>query len=512
VRDFSFDVWDALDLEAQLPVPAYFRPDPDAENASEDATADIEEVPHALPRRYWAKAIMGVIARHYTLQSWARLYSTPDTEDDPISFEEGLAGMSAFFDESPKQIPGWLGQIASQCRHLLTSAGVELDPEDPKYDVQNLCVQIRAILRDMGFRNAEGTDFYDLLNQFPHALMRENHRRTIPMSLVYVFVSVSRRLGVRASPTNFPGKVLCHIAPADPQGHEMLFDLCGNAPPFVFSSNEPQRMLLDVGLPMDARHDLIRPCRVGTILHRAAANLIIAVRWNQRRTKSAFTEKYAWCSYAAFSVVLLESQDNQILSHIMDSKPLDALAVLADVVCPALIPSTCASLTKHCMELVQSDEDYAKTLWVRSEHTIKYFVGMIVRHSLYDYIGCIIGWHPLCFAKEDLTPVLEVQRLAGGWSQPFYWVITADGAKRYVAEEDLSPINVTKDLARKMFESRTIFGRFFEDVQEDEKHQRGRLLPSEELRVLFPEDDDAGASWIAEDHPDEGVPSRAEAA
>lgn len=290
-------------------------------------------------------------------------------------------------------------------------AEVELDPQRPGYDLRSLCIRIRSILRQMGFGNAEGkypssfitlegslinplgADFYNLMNQFPHALMHEGQRRTIPMSLVYIFVSICRRLGIRASPTNFPGKVLCHIAPVNPKEHEMLFDLCSDAPPFVFTSHNPVQMLADVGLPSDARVDLIRPCDVGTILHRAAANIIVSVRWNQRRMAATFSERYAWCSYAALCVFLLQSQDNQVFSHLIDSKPLDAFAVLTQVVCPALVQEARTSVLRHCSEIVQKDEEFAQTVWKRSEFRVQYFTGLVVKHSSYDYVGCIIGWH-----------------------------------------------------------------------------------------------------------------------
>lgn len=107
VREFSFDVWDALELEAQLPLPAYFRPEPEKGEAGAEPVRMgeevLEEVPHAVPRRYWARAIMGVIARHHTLQLWVRLYSQ-EGGDESITFEEALAGLSAFFDQSPKRV------------------------------------------------------------------------------------------------------------------------------------------------------------------------------------------------------------------------------------------------------------------------------------------------------------------------------------------------------------------------------------------------------------------------
>lgn len=244
------------------------------------------------------------------------------------------------------------------------------------------------------FVNYSGNDFYNPVNQFPHAFMRTENRQTIPMGLVYVYTSVARKLGIRASPTNYPGKVLCHIDPIDPKQNEMLFDVCGRAPPLVFTSRELPQMLIDLGLRPDMPAEIIRPCRVGTILHRAAANTIIAVRWNQRRaTVGEFTENQAWCSYAALCISMLQNQDNPIFAQV-DSKPLDAIAVITDIVCPALNEPARDNLAKHCEKIVEADEESVRTLWVRTvEPRTRYFVGLMVQHAKAEYVGCIIGWH-----------------------------------------------------------------------------------------------------------------------
>ncbi|KAI0931746.1 hypothetical protein AcW2_000568 [Taiwanofungus camphoratus] len=496
-QELSFDVWDALERESQLPLPAYFRERNEVDG--EEGETDEKDVPHALPRRYWAKTMMGVIARHHTLRMWARLYSG-GPEGDSITFEEALAGLSTFFDESPKRIYSWLGELAARCRRTLLDACVELDPHSPKYDLPDLCIRIRQIFRSLGFANAEGPDFYDMLNQFPHALMEKNPRRTIPMSLVYVFVAICRRLGIQAAPTNFPGKVLCHITPADQNAHEMLFDVCENTLPLVFTSQDTSRVLTEVGLPLDAHVDLIRPCRVATILQRAAANIIIAVRWNQRRTMGSLAEMHTWSTYAAFCVFLFSMPDNnQILPHIVNAKPLDALAVLQDIACPVLEPANRTALEQLCLDVEQADEQAMHTIMKRSDSSVKYFIGLVVRHVLYDYVGCIIAWHPLCLAHEDMTAIIEKDRLGQGWDQPFYWLILVDGSKKYVAEEDLSPICPTKGIVREMLKSRSVFGQYFEGVQvSDAASQRGRLLLTQELQTLYPEDNYAGSLWVGQ--------------
>ena len=74
------------------------------------------------------------------------------------------------------------------------------------------------------------------MNQFPHAFLNPIRRETIPMSLVYIFVAVARRLGVQAWPANFPGVVQAHIQPADPLDAPRLLDMRGKDEPVLFAA------------------------------------------------------------------------------------------------------------------------------------------------------------------------------------------------------------------------------------------------------------------------------------
>ena len=92
-REYSFDVWDALEAETVLPVPQYCR----CPYRRLDQDSEREAAPQALPRRYWAGAVQGVIARYWAVEMWKRAVA----EDDAVTFEEVLMGFSAFFGWSP---------------------------------------------------------------------------------------------------------------------------------------------------------------------------------------------------------------------------------------------------------------------------------------------------------------------------------------------------------------------------------------------------------------------------
>ncbi|KAH9942962.1 hypothetical protein B0H21DRAFT_866326 [Amylocystis lapponica] len=509
-QELAFDVWDALELEAQLPLPLYFRTE-----GAVDLDLD-EPVPHALPRRYWARAAMGVIARYYTMVLWRSMAAGAE-----VGFEEALAGLSAFFDESPKkasffgsltwtavaradcavsQITARLGHLAAQCRQSLLDAGVELERDRPNYDLGELCVRIRDYLHSIGYGSASAdSHWYNILIQFPHAFLSEGpYRKTLPMSLVYVFVAVARRLGIQASPTNFPGKVLCHIAAADPAAPDMLFDMCSDNPPHVFSSKDPVRMRADVGLPPNAPDDYVLPCSAATALHRAGGNIVMAVRWIHRRAPAVrvVPEIPTWASYAASCVFLFHTPDLRLLARVAEWKPLDAVAVVQDGICPALASAMQTALAGICARQLETEE-LGGAVWPRAgAGAVRFFVGLVVEHVDAGFVGCVRGWHPRCRSRQDVSAIMAQEGFVRGWEQPFYLVVTADGRDTYLPEEKLRPAPFTRGAVREMFDNLTLFARYFEGVQVGAV--RGRVLMSQELKYLYPDDDAVGAAWAAQ--------------
>ena len=90
-------IWDALEEETTLPIPRVFR-DPDGGD-----DMDEEPAPYALPRRYWAKATLGALARKEAVETWCTLLnSTLSRVAD--GFEEMLKGLSAFTDLAPFRV------------------------------------------------------------------------------------------------------------------------------------------------------------------------------------------------------------------------------------------------------------------------------------------------------------------------------------------------------------------------------------------------------------------------
>ena len=111
-NEMSFDVWDALELESQLPIPYIFC----APTEKDDGKEGLGGVPdNALPRRFWAKTALGVIARNWAMAAWCEGHQ-PDTRS---SIFELLSALSAFADVSPFQVRTHLAVCQADLTHRL---------------------------------------------------------------------------------------------------------------------------------------------------------------------------------------------------------------------------------------------------------------------------------------------------------------------------------------------------------------------------------------------------------
>lgn len=222
------------------------------------------------------------------------------------------------------------------------------------------------------------------------------------MSMAFIFVAVARRLGIQASPTNFPGKIQVYItSPRFPEQGDMLLDFVMDLPPLVFRSRDPTQMLAAAGLPTDSRTDFVMPCSMTKMLTRSATNIITAVRFQRMGFLDIYTETYENASYAACIALLLDTHDPQTIALVVDVMPLDTVAILRNIITPVLGDATRAILTQRCRTREEEDEVRAVTTNLRSEHNIRYSVGMVFQHVQFKYVACIIAWQvrfdALCF-------------------------------------------------------------------------------------------------------------------
>ncbi|GJE85809.1 YccV-like-domain-containing protein [Phanerochaete sordida] len=481
VKDYGFDVWDAFREESSLPVPAWCHDQPPEDTA-------VQPPRDALPRRYWAQVMLGVISRHSVIGMWSRV---AQVGDQSVSFEEALAGLSAFFDVSTQEVLAELEVICDKCIENLVDKGVPLDPDEPGYDFWNLVEEIREAIHDMGFGIAQGPEFYRVTNQFPHFFLKPEGRRSIPMSLVYVFVAVARRLGIQASPANFPGVVQAHIQP--PNGERAkLMDMRGTDPPSEFPNTQYIQFWPAM---LQNQEEYSHPAAPSVMLSRACNNIQAFMQQEMVAGVPQSPEVHDSAFYAGSCWIMVEGAANHIVPSPPDSKPLDFEAVLIDVLCPMLPSAMRNALSAHFQRIIEDDEARARSIKLHSSYPrVAFFVGLPFVHKRYNYLGVIYGWDPTCMASEEWMEQMHVDALEFGRNQPFYRVIPAEGQPRYVAQENISP--VVKSGLSELFQCHSLIGRYFVDLERDSRIALCRLLPSKELRDMYPEDDAFGASFV----------------
>lgn len=96
-KELSFDVWDALRLESQIQQPLCFRRD----ETEEEDESDVE--PEAVPRRFWAETILGLIARNEAVKRWGNLL-TMNGDAQSLTFEDSMASLSSVFNVSAQEV------------------------------------------------------------------------------------------------------------------------------------------------------------------------------------------------------------------------------------------------------------------------------------------------------------------------------------------------------------------------------------------------------------------------
>lgn len=223
------------------------------------------------------------------------------------------------------------------------------------------------------------------MSQFPHHFLQPAHRATIPISLVYIFVAVARRLGINASPANYPGVVKAHIQPSDQEPPKLL-DMCGTEPPITM----PYQQFTPLAQDFD---DYTRPASVSAMLSRACNNIMHFIREERNPLGShQFShETHEIGYYVATCWLQLDDPIGEDGFVPPSNKPLDILAVIVDGLSTALPPEIRTGIVDHCEAHVEmEDNDIVRHR--ASNPTVKYFVGLVFKHKHYHYIGCIYGW------------------------------------------------------------------------------------------------------------------------
>ncbi|KAJ3721718.1 Hemimethylated DNA-binding protein YccV like-domain-containing protein [Lentinula raphanica] len=491
---FLFDAWDVLEIARGVASPSEHM---EIRDASESHTL-------MATRSYWASALLVSIGQTYAVNLWASLRSG----NNSVSFVQAFSSTSCFFGKHMDEMNSILYSLSSRCKEYLLRLNFPLSKLDSDSDLKKLCVLICKFMESEGYGPVSAFNFHDLLNLFPHCYLT-SHKRTIPLSLAHIFVSIAQSLGVAASPVDFPIRVLVHISTPDPKLDDFYVDVFGVQPILTLREDIPA-LLARQAIPVANMLHYISPSGAAPMLLRDSRNILSSL--NITNTSLSLIRSSA---LLALTIFLLLTGGAQVVHQlVLHAEPLDCATFIAEALIPALDGTGRAQndLRQGCQRTLDEEINTAQEIKSRSSEdgrVVRHFVGMLFEHRKYSYIGLITGWDSVCQASESWLREMEVPDLPRGRIQPFYHIVCLDNSSRYVAEDNIQPLLTSShetlkglcqniDILPKLFVG--VVTRWTDWPKEEEapaqERLRARFVLSPELREKYPGDEALGDDWL----------------
>ncbi|KAJ4485027.1 Hemimethylated DNA-binding protein YccV like-domain-containing protein [Lentinula edodes] len=490
---FLFDAWDVLEIETgMVDSSRHLKIREFGERHSLSAT-----------RVYWASAVLASIGQTYAVGLWSSLR----LGNNSVPFVQAFSSISCFFGKHPDEISSMLISLNSRCKSYLSRLNIPLSHTDPNYDSKKLCILICDFMSNEGYGPVVPHNFHDVLNLFPHFYLT-SHKRTIPLSLVHIFVSIAQSLDVTASPVDFPVRVLVHISVPDPEVDDFYVDVFGSQTILTLRDDIPA-ILARQGIQADSMMHYISPSGAASMLLRNGRNILSSL--NIPATPLSLIRPSA---LLALTIFLVLTHGGRLVIQLMSqAEPLDCATFITEALIPSLdgAGKVQDDLHQASQKGLEEEAISAQEIKLRSpEETVHHFVGMLFEHKRYNYTALITGWDPVCKASESWIKEMKVLDLPRGRDQPFYHVVCMDSSSRYVAEDNIKPLlSASNELLMQMCQNIAILPKLFTGVLTKPKtrstelrnvpleEQRARFVLSPELTEAYPEDEPLGDAWLA---------------
>ena len=298
------------------------------------------------------------------------------------------------------------------------------------------------------------------MNNFPHAFLTTD-KETLPISLVHIFTAIATRVGLNASPINFPGIVLAHVLPRLEVAEPIIVDPSSPTDSILNSHINNATNVGDI-----ASH--LHPCDGLPMLMRASRNILSSLSHDVR--PEVYPSIYRPSLLLSICVHLLYGAVDDILNRLLANAFLQAwdCIFLLDRLAPSLKPRCRGMIRSHCQTVLDAEAAAELNIHSRTGIPVKYFVGMAFVHARYNYVGFIFGWDvspsffllclvidksfkAKCEATKDWVEYMGVDGLARGRNQPFYNVISVtsndDGSNTRCKYDFISYITYTHSLS-----------------------------------------------------------------
>ncbi|KAH6645520.1 Hemimethylated DNA-binding protein YccV like-domain-containing protein [Truncatella angustata] len=436
------------------------------------ATPDSDD--YVLARRYYAGAILGQIRRAKALDIWTRL-----GRGDSMRIDEALGAYDLFvYSEYNLGVDDLSGQLDSLAHKIQAF----------RQDFNTLSIRERAILIADIMRAqdllglSEDQEYHALQNNFLSTAFRAHS--SLPLQSVALYCAIAQRLGINASPSNYPQHVHTVIqAPTDrtldgdardpevqvnaQQGY-MYMDPWRSSE--EVAGDQLQLRLTQMGIPASEHVSYLGPASILEMTLRTGRNIMVSVEEARHRPTNGSTYpdvETAWYAMLWVMVILGDSDDRAaftrrrqfipyLVQHFQSHYPEDIhLMELVPTLFEqqrerqVLIDMLAASRDEDCSERIAKLRD-------TSNAGVQFSIGHYFRHKQYKYRGFVIGWDAQCMQPAHWISQMRVDDLPRGRSQPFYNVVAEDKSTRYVAEEnieilDARPSDILMEIAGRYF-------------------------------------------------------------
>ncbi|KAH7880933.1 uncharacterized protein C8R40DRAFT_1075859 [Lentinula edodes] len=487
---FLFDAWDVLEIEIGTVDP------------SEHLEIHEVGVAHSLSatRVYWASELLTSIGRTHAVGLWSSLRS----DNNSVSFVQAFSSISCFFGKHPDEIHLLLSSLNYRCKDHLSRLNIPFSQADPKYDLKELCMHICDFMTTEGYRTVDPPNFHDLHNLLPHFYLT-SHKRSIPLSLVHIFVSIAQSLGIAAFPFRLPLHVLVHITVPDPEVDDFFVDVFG-VPTIINLRDDIPAILERQGIHGNSLMHYLSPSNTTTMLLRNGRFILSSL--NLQRTSPSLELS---STLLAFTLFLVLTGTSQSVPHLMSqTDPLDCATFITEVLIPSLsnVREVQNDLRQASQQSLEEEALTAQEVRLRTPNTtVRYFVGMLFEHRSLRYTALITGWDPVM--SKSWIRETEISDLPRGRDQPCYHVLCMDNSSRYVAEDNIKPLlSASDELLLQMCQGIRILPKLFTGVlmktttrssnvrDAPVQYRRARFVLSPELATAYPEDDTMGDAWL----------------
>lgn len=335
--------------------------------------------------------------------------------------------------------------------------------------------------------------YYSSENSFIDRVLER--RRGIPITLAIVFESVARRLGIRCEPVSFPSHFLLRwketYAPEFKDTENYYIDVF-NGGQFLTKKNCPR--IGGVSRCPIEKYNVHEEATAVEVVTRMANNLEIAARQHTHingthrtaRLRSALELRYMIQPNDTNTVLQLgriymsQHMDLTELVKILENMQKDLELMSRGQA--NMISQTFKTLQK-CQKRLQPKEEIKPKKRIPS---VKYAIGLIMKHKIYGYLCVITGWDVRCMASTEWMNEMNVDGLEEGADQPFYKIFVDDGSCQYAAQENLLLAPNPEWI------NHHAIGRYFY------KFSGAHYIPNEEKAKEYPEDEKVCNELIVE--------------